>query len=80
MPLSKARDAERKRIARGYVQPEQCSHCQQATLYKDGRLRCDKTIAEDNMLGACVQPDDKACSNFAGESFKIWKPVIPKRV
>ena len=61
MPLSKARDAERKRIERGYVQPKYCSGCQLATLYPDGRLRCRFTISESNRLGVCVQPNDKAC-------------------
>ena len=63
MPLSKGRDKERKRLQRSYVQPNYCHSCRLATLYPDGRLRCDFTKSENNSLGICVQPNERACIN-----------------
>lgn len=78
MPLSKERMKERKRIDRLVKptsnlndEPCNCYSCNLATLYLDGRTRCDQTISETNLLGVCVQPNTSCPHRIPGQ-FKLY--------
>ena len=65
MPLSKARDKGRKRKIRLDASVgHNCFHCVFSVMYPDSRLRCNRDMPTDMLLGYTVKPNQSPCQFY----------------